>query len=128
VSDRFKDFYRDQLDSLNKTISELPPNGPSYDQRDKECLQAEVAKSERLLGISPDAGLETAIAFASSKDPAKIQFGISELGDIDTPQAKQQIDTLAKSSNGDVAQEAKRYLYWRSKAPTAFAKQFERLR
>ncbi len=67
VSDRFRDFYREQLDALNKMISELPPTGPSYDQRDRECLQAESAKFERLLGSS-NAGLDAAIAATKSTD------------------------------------------------------------
>ena len=86
VSDRFKDFYRDQLDALNKLIPNLPPTGASYDQRDKECLQAEVAKIERVLG-SPNAGIDTAIASTQSKDLIKIPFGIYVLEDINTPEA-----------------------------------------
>jgi sugar lactone lactonase YvrE len=128
VSDRFKDFYRNQLDALNKTISELPGTGASYDQRDKECLQAEAAKTERLLGGSPNAGLESAFAFANGKDPAMIPFGIFIVADIDTPEAKQDLDTLLKSQNPGASRQTKQWLDARSKGMDKFLKQFERLR
>jgi len=128
VSDRFKDFYRNQLDALNKTISELPGTGPSYDQRDKECLQAEAAKTERLLGGSPNAELESAIAFANGKDPAMIPFGIFLLADIDTPEAKQDLDTLLNSQDPEVSRVTKQWLDARSNGMDKLQKQFERLR
>ena len=101
VSDRFKDFYRDQLDALNKLIPNLPPTGASYDQRDKECLQAEVAKIERVLG-SPNAGIDTAIASTQSKDPIKILFGIYDLRTSILRRPIEYLNTLSNSPNPDV--------------------------
>ena len=123
VSDRFKDFYRGQVDTLDKLIQNLPPTGPSYDQRDKECLQAEVAKLQRLLG-SPNAGLDAAIAFTNSKDPMKITFGIFDLMAIDTAEARQYLDTLRNSPDPNVKNVLKQTAYSRSKEFS----QFERLR
>ncbi len=127
VSDRFKDLYRGQVDALNKLIQNLPPTGPSYDQRDKECLQAEVAKLQRLLG-SPNAGLEAAIAFTNSKDPMKITFGIFDLMGIDTPEARQYLNTLPNSPDPNVKSVLKQSAYSRSKGTDKLFSQFERLR
>jgi hypothetical protein len=127
VSDRFKDFYRDQLDTLNKLIPNLPPPGASNDQQDKECLQAEVAKIERVLG-SPNAGIDTAIAFTQSKDLNKILFGIYDLVDINTPEAHQYLDTLSNSPNPDIKRVLSQLAFARSKGLDKAFSQFERLR
>lgn len=127
VSDRFKDFYRGQLDALNKLIPNLPPTGASYDQRDKECLQAEAAKIERVLG-SPNAGIDTAIASTQSKDPIKILFGIYDLVDINTPEAHEYLDTLSNSPNPDIKRVMTQLAFTRSKGLDKALSQFERLR
>ena len=127
VSDRFKDFYQGQLDALNKLIPNLPPTGTSYDQRDKECLDAEVAKIERVLG-SPNAGIDTAIAFTKSTDLLKITFGIFELKDINTPEAQQYLATLANSPNPDIKRVLTQMAYPTSKGLDKALYQFERLR
>jgi hypothetical protein len=109
VSDKFKDFYRERLDSINKKIPTLQPccvsGGPSLN--DKECLQAEAAKIQRFLGVSPEAGIEQAIGLAKSKDPGEREFAASLLGQIATPTAKKYLETLAKDSAGNVAYIAK---------------------
>jgi sugar lactone lactonase YvrE len=127
VSDRFKDFYRSQLDTLNKLIPILPQSGPSFDQRDKECLEAEVAKIERVLG-SPNAGLDTAIAFTKSNDPIKIVFGMLVLTNIDTPQAQQYFNTLPNSPDPNIQRFLKQLADPRGKEMTKAFSQFERLR
>jgi sugar lactone lactonase YvrE len=127
VSDHFKDFYRDQLDALNKLIPNLPPTGASYDQRDKECLDAEVAKLERVLG-SPNAGIDTAIASTQSKDLLKATFGIYILMDINTPEANQYLASLSNSPNPDIKRMLTQMTSLRSKGFLKDVSQFERLR
>ena len=127
VSDRFQDFYRGQLDSLNKMIPSLPPSGPNYDQRDKECLQAEVAKLQRLLG-SPNAGLEAAVALTNSKDQKEVVSGISDLVGIDTPEARQYLDKLRDSPNPNVQRIMKQMASARGKDLRELFSQFVRLR
>jgi hypothetical protein len=126
VSDRFKDFYRGQLDALNKGIPNLP-TGASSDQRDKECLDADVAKIERVLG-SPNAGLDTAIAAAQSNDQKKFIFGIYSLIDINTPEAHQYLDTLPNSPNPDIKRVMTQLALARSKGLEKDYNKFERLR
>jgi len=125
VSDHFKDFYRAQLDALKKPIPDLHPTGVPYDQRD--CLEAEVAKFERVLG-SPNAGIDTAIAFAQSKDQKEIVFGIFNLMDINTPQAHQYLDTLSNSPNPVIKHIMTQLASERSKGLGKDLSQFQRLR
>ena len=127
VSDRFKDFYRGQLDALDKLIPNLPPTGASYNQRDKECLQAEAAKIERVLG-SPNAGIDTALASTQSKDLNKILFGIYDLEDINTPEAQRILNTLSNSPNPDIKRVMTQLAFTRSKGLDKALSQFERLR
>ena len=78
VSRRFKDFYRQQLDSLNQKISALHPivvyGGGFSEPRDKECLIAEAAMLQRYLGISPEAGLDQAIRFGQERGSREALF------------------------------------------------------
>lgn len=102
VSDRFKDFYQQRLDSLNKKISALQPflyQGASYEPPEKECLQAEAAKIQRFLGISSEARLDQAVHLANSKDWRKRNFGAEILGDIGTPKARRYLETMVKDSD-----------------------------
>jgi hypothetical protein len=109
VSDKFKDFYRQRLDSIDKTIPTLQPccvsEGPSL--KNKECLQAEAAKIQRFLGVSPEAGIDQAIRLAKSQDPGEREFAANLLGQIATPTAKKYLEALAKDSAGNVAYIAK---------------------
>ena len=102
VSDRFKDFYQQRLDSLNKKISALQPfipKGASYEPPEKECLEAEAAKIQRFLRISSEAGLDQAIRLANSKDWAKRNFAAEILGEIGTPKARRYLETMVKDSD-----------------------------
>jgi len=114
VSDRYKDFYRQKLDSLNKVIS---GHGSSDHQRNKECLQAEAAKVQRFLGISSGAGIDQAIRLANSKDHSEREFAAEILGEIGTPKARKYLETLAKDSDGGVATTAKYGLSVLSRGP-----------
>jgi hypothetical protein len=113
VSDSFKNFYRQQLDSLNQKISALHPiplyGGGVSEPRDKECLLAEAAKLQRYLGISPEAGLDQAIQLANSEDPAKRHFAVEILGAIGTPGARNYLEILARDSDSGVRLAAKFY-------------------
>jgi len=62
VSDRFRDFYRQSLEAVNKIIPVLQPirGANGYALSDKECLEAETAGLKRFLGISSDAGIDQA--------------------------------------------------------------------
>jgi Beta-propeller repeat len=125
VSDRFKDFYQAQLDALKKPIPDLHPTGAPSDQRD--CLQAEVAKLERVLG-SPNAGIDAAIASTQSKDQREIIFGIYNLMDINTPEAHQHLNTLSNNPNPIIKQVMTQLALMRSKGLDKDLSQFERLR
>ena len=111
VSDEFDDFYRQQLDSLNKKIAALhsiPVYGGGFvEPDDEECLLAEAAKIQRFLGVSPEAGLDQAIRLAASKNWTDRLFAASILSEIDTPKAREYLKVLAKDSDGSVATTAK---------------------
>ncbi len=70
VSEQFKDFYRGELNSLEKALAGLQPDlGPHGESLGpKECLAAEAAAIQRFLGLSPEAGSDQAIRLANSKD------------------------------------------------------------
>ncbi len=127
VSDDFKDFYRSQLDATKQLIANLPPTGASYDQRDKECLQAEMARLERVLG-SPNAGIDAAIAATNSKDPMKIPFGIWDLMGIDTSEARQYLNSLHSSPDPNIKGVLRQLAYPGSQEMVKAASEFERLR
>jgi hypothetical protein len=102
VSDRFRDFYQQRLDSLNKKTSALQPfkyKGASYEPPEKECLEDEAAKIQRFLGISSEAGLGQAICLANDKDWAKRNFAAEMLGEIGTPKARRYLETMVKDSD-----------------------------
>lgn len=123
VSDRFQDFYRSRLDALNQPI----PTGAPYDKPDKECLDAEAAKLERVLG-SPNAGIDTAIASTQSKDLNQTIFGIYNLMDINTPEAQRYLNTLSNSPNPDIKRVMTQLASRRSKGLDQDLNQFDRLR
>lgn len=130
VSDRFKDFYRQELDLLNKKISaHQTDRGPEGDnQGDKECLQAEAAKIQRFLGISSEAATAQAIRLANSKDSAERSFAVNILNEIGTPTARKYLGLLAKDSDSNVAYIAKATLSELSKEPAQNApSRFERI-
>jgi len=127
VSEDFKDFYRIQLDATKGLIANLPPTGPSYDQRDKECLQAQMARFERVLG-SPNAGIEAAIAATNSKDPMKIPFGIWDLMGIHTPEARQYLNSLHSSPDPNIKAVLRQLAYPGAQEMVKAASEFVRLR
>ncbi|MFZ0660662.1 MAG: hypothetical protein WAM05_18220 [Candidatus Binataceae bacterium] len=124
VSDRYPDFYRRKLDSLNNAIS---VRRPSDYQRDEECLLAEAAKIQRFLGTSPEAGLDQAIHFATSSDSDDRYFAEDLLGHIGTPKAQKYLAALAKVSDTGVAYMAKAYLSALSKGPIRPTEAFQRV-
>jgi hypothetical protein len=126
VSDQFKDFYKERLASLEKAISAY--RGSPQSDLPKECLQAEAAKLERVLGISPDAGLDQAKRLAASKEVFDRDFAIELLADIGTPEARRVLEMLTKEPKGGVAFAAKYTLSKLSKGPIRPAKAFERVK
>ena len=133
VSARFKDFYRQRLDSVNKEIPALEPlrgpDGASYVRPEKECLQAEAAAIQRFLGISPEAGLDQAIRLANnnSNNTEYLLFAVNLLGNIGTPKARKYLETLAQNPDGRVAYMAKIYLSPAPKGSVPQPDEFERL-
>ncbi len=109
VSTEFKEFYRERLESLKKTIPALQPvQGPyGYALSDKECLEAEAAAIQRLVEVSPDAGIDQAVRLATSKDSSERDFATELLGEIGTHEARKYQETLAKDSDTNVATDAK---------------------
>lgn len=126
VSEQFKDFYRQRLDSLNKTIAHLQATSRPGEYDGKECPEAEAAAIQRFLGISSDAGIDQAIRMADSKDRLERQFAAQILGVIGTAKARKYLATLAKDSDTSVAFWAKTNLSELSKGsrwtvPNAFS-------
>ncbi|HTT76966.1 MAG TPA: hypothetical protein VMF50_13440 [Candidatus Binataceae bacterium] len=121
VSDRFTDFYSQQLDSLDKKIAALHPiavyGGGFVEPDDKECLLAEAAKIQRFLSISPEAGLDQAIRLAESKDWSDRVFAAHMLSQIGTSKARKYLDVLAGDAYVRVATTAKTYLSALAKGP-----------
>jgi hypothetical protein len=96
VSEHFKDFYRQQIDPLNKQISAIKPflyKGAWYFPGEKECLQADVALLERFVGISANAGLEHTMQLAKSKYSIESDFAAQLLRLFNAPE-------FSKGSNG----------------------------
>jgi hypothetical protein len=109
-SDRFKDYYRAQLDRLKKTISDISTKQNSADADQLECQLAEQGQIERFLGVAPDALLNQAIRLTSSKDPAKRNFAADLLGVVGPPANRKYLEMLAKDSDREVSDGAKDYL------------------
>ncbi len=82
----------------------------TLDLRSAYCTEAEVAKIERFLGISPDAGMVDAIKWANSDDPNRREFACYVLQDIGTADAIEYLRTLSNDSDRTVARIAKRSL------------------
>ncbi len=127
VSDRFKDFYRQILDSLNKRISALPPRQSPYQTSTKECLLAEVAQIQRFLGVSSDAGLEQAVRLANSKDPAEREFAADQFASMDPGVASKYLEMLARDPDRNVSDQAKYYVSGLSKGPIRPPDELERM-
>ncbi len=119
VSDQFKDFYRQKLDSLTKAIATLgnDPSPDGYTQRDKPCLVAEAATIQGFLGISPDAGIDQMVTFANSKDPLEREFAADILGSFDTAKAHEYLKKLSNDPNPTVKMYADNSLSQLSKGP-----------
>jgi hypothetical protein len=109
VSDHFKGFYSERLDSLKKIIPALQPvpGSSGYQLSDKECLAAEASAIGRFLGMSSDAGIDQAIRLAKGQDRGERQFAATLLGEIGTPRARQYLQTLSKDPDYGVATYAK---------------------
>ncbi len=123
VSDRFKDYYRQRLDSLAMIIPTLKaaPDSHGYSLLDKECLQAEAAAIQRFLRISPNAGIDQAIRLATSKDGGDRVFAAQILGAIGTPEARKYLEKLSADSDNSVMISAKYALSGSAKGPMKLA-------
>jgi len=87
--------------------SSTPDNTEPPDPNDLDCLKAEAAKIERLLGTSKDAGMSDAIRWANSSDLAERDFATGILTGIGTVEALKYEQTLSRDSDPDVAKSAK---------------------
>ena len=87
------------------TETATPSEGETFG--DADCLKAEVTKSQRFLGISPDAGMADAIKWADSNDPATRKFAVAVLAHIGTPEATEYLRTLSHDEDQNVAWWAK---------------------
>jgi hypothetical protein len=92
------------------------------DANDLDCLKAEAAKIERFLGISKEAGMNDAIGWANSHDPAQRDFTTEVLSDIGTAEALKYEQTLSRDSDPDVAKSAKSELesWGQAETPNTF--------
>ncbi len=73
---------------------------------DTDCLKAEEAKTERFLGISRDAGMADAVRWSESDDPLTREFAATVFTDIGTPEALNNLKSLASDSDSSVAVDA----------------------
>jgi len=90
------------------TTSSPAPEAPEPpDPNELDCLKAEAAKIERLIGRSKDAGMSDAIEWANSHDSAQSDFATGVLSDIGTAEAFKYEQTLSRDSDPDVAKSAK---------------------
>ena len=119
VSDRYKAFYRQRLESIRKILPKLQPTPDSngYSLGQKECLEAEAAAIQRFLGISSEAGIDQAIRLATSSDSADRDFATQLLGEIGTPRARTYLEKLVNDSDHTVASDAKYALSGSAKGP-----------
>lgn len=128
VSDEFKDFYRQKIDSLNQIIAKLQDErGPEgYDLDDKQCLEEQVARIKKFLAIAPNEGLDEAAKLAKSNDPAEREHAAYLLGGIGTPEAQKCLQALSQDSDAAVAYMGKRYMQQIAKDPDRPAEEFAR--
>jgi hypothetical protein len=128
VSDEFKDFYRQKIDSLNQIIAKLQDErGPEgYDLDDKQCLEEQLARIKKFLAIAPNEGLDEAAKLAKSSDPAEREHAAYLLGGIGSPEAQKCLEALSKDSDAAVAYMGKRYLQQIAKNPDRPAEEFAR--
>lgn len=133
VSAQFRDFYQQKLASLVAEMPKLPSGGPGSNPGDqgyeeqarRECLEAETAKIQRFLDVSRDSGMNEAIQWAKSSNPAKRVFAADILADIDTPESRKYLGALTKDSDHMVAFLAGRALSSISRNPYTPAHKFE---
>ncbi len=103
---------------LRGEVIRPPPSAPSEsasaqeasDTGDRDCLKAEAAKIERFLGISSDAGMLDAIRWNNSDNANDREFAASVLYDIATPEAMEDLRTLSKDPDPNVASTGKEQL------------------
>jgi hypothetical protein len=102
--------------------SSIPDEAESPDENELDCLQAEAAKIERLLGRSRDAGMKDAIRWANSNNAGEREFAASVLPEIGTAEALRYEQTLSRDSQPDVAESAKEELkdWGKPENPAAF--------
>jgi hypothetical protein len=78
--------------AASSTLSALPAIKSDLEVLD--CRKAEVAKIDRFLGTSEEAGTSDAVEWANSDDPYEREFGIYVLEDIGTQEAIQYVRRL----------------------------------
>ncbi len=116
VSGNFTSFYQQTLNDLNNQIAALPSTSPATRPTlgdpgyTTDCLKAEAAKTQRLLGVSSNAGLSQAAALAGSADPNDREFAADLLEDIGTPQAVPYLQTLSADPVNSIATGAQGYV------------------
>jgi hypothetical protein len=89
---QYASWYQNQLSSLQAQLAASPT----------DCLKAEVAKVQRILG-TPDAGTSDATSWAASADAGTRVFAAQVLADIDTPTSLGVLQTLTSDSTPLVA-------------------------
>jgi hypothetical protein len=109
----FPAVYQQRLSDLRAEIAKYlaspaaSSTDPDYDfELDMSCDYMERDRINRFLGIDPNAGLDRALVWANSADPALRQHAAIVLADINNPAALQALRQLTQGSNQSVAQEA----------------------
>jgi len=118
-SSEFKNYYKDQLDSLNAEMPKAKADDVDQHSDSATCLQMEIDKIARFLGTSPNAGRDQAMDWVKSGDQYLRRKGFDVLADIGDQQSIEVLQRYAKDSDPMIADEAKRALPAAHKIPTS---------
>jgi hypothetical protein len=108
VSGLYKHYYEEELAALRK------------ESASDDCTKAEIAKIERFIGISPNAGMSDAIKWANSKNPHDSEFAVWIFADIATPAAIKYLRGMSRDSDSEKASSAKNALELIRKGPVTY--------
>jgi len=121
-SESFGTFYESrELPRIAKDIEQTRTNADRLSERRVSdrilVLEIERDKLHRVLGDDPEAGLPSALEWATSSDPTRRLLAVGVLSDIRLPQAQQALKVLARDAHRDVGILAERALAARTGDP-----------
>jgi hypothetical protein len=102
----FPHYYETRISRLDHELAALGPS-VSADPYHRGVLTIERDKLLRLLGLSPNAGLDSALRWARSEDPVYRVFAVAILSELDGEAAFSTLRALVDDSNSEVAAHAR---------------------